>query len=655
MTVKEQRPDPFANMRTWRKTLQSKGWWHSFELADGTRVDGVNSVESLKKRISQFPIPEDLRGKRVLDIGAWDGWFSFELERRGAEVMAIDTWDNPRFHEMHRLLNSRVDYRQMDVYDLAPERVGRFDIVLFMGVLYHLKHPLLALERVCAVTTEMAAVDSFILRQQHMPGLDVETLPIMAYYETDEFAGQTDNWVGPNLPCLLAFCRTAGFARVDYRGMVENGACVACYRQWEPVAPTAPAGPVLADAIHNQNHGINFESGRDTYLSIFFDAAGPNLTRDDVKPQVGGYGVRPLDVWHHGSQHWQAEFKLPPGLAPGWHAVEVRVGDSRPSNALRIAVDLPIEPGPISVVGVSDGATWAPNEIDLKRGAALSLWIRGLPENADRNNVIVRLADVRLELVYVTPGLNEPRQVNAVVPPDAPAGVSELVAAIGGEGSQPVRIAVKGSTAPSSEASYDSIASEYAKLLFDELKDKPFDRKLLDSFADRVQGAGLVCDLGCGPGQLTRYLSERGVNVFGLDLSANMLREARSLNPGIQYVRGDLLSLGLRNQSLAGIAAFYSIIHVKRERVPAALGELRRALRPEGTLLLAFHLGTGTLHPTDFHGRPIDFEVTLFTLDEMIANVDAAGFRIDQASERDPYPEVEFPSRRGYIVAVNSR
>ena len=101
----------------------------------------------------------------MLDIGAWDGWFSFEMERRGAEVLAIDNWDNPRFHEARAMLNSRVEYQQIDMYDLTLERVGRFDIVLFMGVLYHLKHPLLALERVCALTTEMAAVDSFILRE----------------------------------------------------------------------------------------------------------------------------------------------------------------------------------------------------------------------------------------------------------------------------------------------------------------------------------------------------------------------------------------------------------------------------------------------------------------------------------------------------------
>src|ERR1700694_3134091 len=179
MALKSTRKDPFTLVRLWDKQRSNKGWWHSFELPDGTRINGVCDLAGQKHRLAQFPIPDDLRGQRALDIGAWDGWFSFEMERRGAEVVAIDTWDNPRFHQIHRLLRSRVDYRQMDVYDLSPKRVGRFDIVLFMGVLYHLKHPLLALERVCAVTTGMAAVDSFILRDEYLPGRDVESVAIM--------------------------------------------------------------------------------------------------------------------------------------------------------------------------------------------------------------------------------------------------------------------------------------------------------------------------------------------------------------------------------------------------------------------------------------------------------------------------------------------
>src|SRR5579871_6659419 len=115
--------------------LARKGWFHSFRLPDGTFYDGHLSVEELQRRVSLMPIEENLSGRRVLDIGAWDGWFSFEMERRGAEVVAIDCWDNPRFREIHAVYNSRVDYRLMDVMEISPDSLGRFDVVLFLGVL----------------------------------------------------------------------------------------------------------------------------------------------------------------------------------------------------------------------------------------------------------------------------------------------------------------------------------------------------------------------------------------------------------------------------------------------------------------------------------------------------------------------------------------
>src|SRR6202162_4871035 len=161
-------------VKYWDELRNAKGWWHSFELPDGTLIEGANELEGQKRRIGQFPIPQDLAGKRVLDVGAWDGWFSFEMERRGAGGLGIDRFENPNFSAIRRMLGSRVEYRQLDVYEVSPRTVGYFDIVLFMGVLYHLKHPLLALERVCAITTEMAGVDSFILREHHRPGGLVE-------------------------------------------------------------------------------------------------------------------------------------------------------------------------------------------------------------------------------------------------------------------------------------------------------------------------------------------------------------------------------------------------------------------------------------------------------------------------------------------------
>ena len=89
---------PFNYVRDWHGVFEEKsGWWHSFELPDGRIIDGVNTLAGLKGRLAQFPIPQDLTGKRVLDIGAWDGWFSFEIERRGAQVVELApyVWDRP--------------------------------------------------------------------------------------------------------------------------------------------------------------------------------------------------------------------------------------------------------------------------------------------------------------------------------------------------------------------------------------------------------------------------------------------------------------------------------------------------------------------------------------------------------------------------------
>ena len=439
-----QESDSFSFVQEWKGKFAATGWWHSFELPDGTIIKGVNDVPYLRSRIEKFPIPADLSGKRVLDIGAWDGWYSFEMERRGAEVVAIDCWDNPRFREISAVLGSHVDYRQMDVYELSPERIGRFDIVLFLGVLYHLKHPLLALERVCSVTTGMAAVDSIVLKEEHRPGADVDSRPIMEFYETNELGGQTDNWIGPSLPLLLAFCRTAGFARVEFRGLISHAAAAACYRHWEPVPSSPSKAPDLLSAVHHTNYGINFKSCYDEYVSCWFDSSQESLSIADVKPEVGGYGVRPIHV-ARSEGYWQTNFKLPPGLPSGWHEVRVRIDDSAPSNPRNIAVDLPLGSPPLKITGLCDGHTGKPNEIDLSKGDSLAIWVAGLPENADRENVKVSLHGRRVSVTNVeAPKENQSRRVNVHVPDFAPSGTMQVVVNVGEGESQSASIEVLG-------------------------------------------------------------------------------------------------------------------------------------------------------------------------------------------------------------------
>src|SRR5579862_6247002 len=133
--------------------LSTKGWYHSIELPDGQVIQGLIGIEALKARLAAYPIPESLAGNRVLDVGAWTGWCSFEMERRGAQVVAVDCIEFEEFREAHRMTGSRVDYRILDVEELTPKSVGLFDYVLFFGVLYHLRNPLLGLVLNCTLTT----------------------------------------------------------------------------------------------------------------------------------------------------------------------------------------------------------------------------------------------------------------------------------------------------------------------------------------------------------------------------------------------------------------------------------------------------------------------------------------------------------------------
>src|SRR5579864_4976766 len=170
--------------------LQTFGWYHSIQLPNGEVTPGLQTLDQLRLRARQFPIPEDLRGKRVLDIGAWDGWFSFEMERRGATVVALDSVRQETLPKAKELLNSRVEYVVEDICRISPRHIGYFDIVLFFGVLYHLKHPLLALERVCELTTDMACIESLVTDDPPQPN----AIPLLEFYETTELAGQFDNW-----------------------------------------------------------------------------------------------------------------------------------------------------------------------------------------------------------------------------------------------------------------------------------------------------------------------------------------------------------------------------------------------------------------------------------------------------------------------------
>jgi SAM-dependent methyltransferase len=199
---------------------------------------------------------------------------------------------------------------------------------------------------------------------------------------------------------------------------------------------------------------------------------------------------------------------------------------------------------------------------------------------------------------------------------------------------------------------YDIVADVYAERIYDELRHKPLDRAWLDRFAARVRDLGPAVDLGCGPGQVARYLRDHGVrDVLGIDLSPGMLAQARRLNPDIEFRQGDMRRLDVPDATWGGIAAFYSIIHIHRDEMLDTLRELKRVLRPHGLLLLVFHRGQETLHADELLGKTVNVDFHFFERVEMVDYLETAGFVVEDAIEREPYPDIEHQSHRVYILA----
>jgi tRNA (mo5U34)-methyltransferase len=204
--VAEEAGDLAARVRALR-------WYHSIDLGHGLVTPGYDDTP---QRLARLALPASLAGKTVLDIGAWDGFFSFEAERRGAaRVLATDSfswrgdgWGSKAGFELARAaLGSHVEDAEIDVMDLSPDRVGTFDVVFFLGVLYHVRHPLLALERVASVTRECLVLETVVDCLGY-------PRPAMAFYPEGELDRDPTNWWAPNLACATAMLRTVGFTRV---------------------------------------------------------------------------------------------------------------------------------------------------------------------------------------------------------------------------------------------------------------------------------------------------------------------------------------------------------------------------------------------------------------------------------------------------------
>jgi tRNA (mo5U34)-methyltransferase len=188
-------------------------WWHTIDLGGRVVTPGKdNSPQKLKT----LHLPERLDGMSVLDVGTWDGFFAFECERRGAaRVVGTDkpAWEagtgKAGFDYAKARLGSRVDAVQMDLFDLSPETVGTFDVTLFLGVLYHVRDPLRALEALASVTRH------HLILETHADLIGITRRPMTAFNGDYRDRDGSAHWWGPNPACVLSMVRAAGFSSAE--------------------------------------------------------------------------------------------------------------------------------------------------------------------------------------------------------------------------------------------------------------------------------------------------------------------------------------------------------------------------------------------------------------------------------------------------------
>jgi tRNA (mo5U34)-methyltransferase len=221
-------------------------WFHRIELAEGIVTPGEDDTPA---KARWFELPTDLKGKRVLDIGCYEGYFSFECERRGAEVVAIDIIPpNTGFSLVHETLQSTVNFRQASIYELTPENFGEFDLVLCLGVIYHLRHPLLGLERIHSICKDQLIIetqicDHYFIDSQGQPqslvtlAPNLADQPIVQFYPGAQLNNDPSNWWAPNLAALNGMLVSSGFQPTK---VIQNGvrACIHCQRVDAPFTPT---------------------------------------------------------------------------------------------------------------------------------------------------------------------------------------------------------------------------------------------------------------------------------------------------------------------------------------------------------------------------------------------------------------------------------
>ncbi|HEV3483128.1 MAG TPA: class I SAM-dependent methyltransferase [Candidatus Acidoferrales bacterium] len=253
--------------------LVSRSCYHKYEVEPGLFTPG-NHVEVEPKRcLDELGVPTDLSGLRALDIGAWDGPYTFELERRGAQVTALDIQDPDItvFNAVKEIKNSGATYVRAGVYNALPETMGTFDLVLFAGVYYHLKNPVLALQRIRRLLADTgtlfiegaSATDYLAGELNKALGLPksrvrstaeiLDQLPLSYFDAEKRIYWHWSNWWFPTTRCLAAILEDSGFRSVDLK-LRENAFYNYSHRR---LMGRAEADPAKSNPERQQyEHGV---------------------------------------------------------------------------------------------------------------------------------------------------------------------------------------------------------------------------------------------------------------------------------------------------------------------------------------------------------------------------------------------------------------
>jgi ubiquinone/menaquinone biosynthesis C-methylase UbiE len=187
---------------------------------------------------------------------------------------------------------------------------------------------------------------------------------------------------------------------------------------------------------------------------------------------------------------------------------------------------------------------------------------------------------------------------------------------------------------------YDLVAAKYHELFLSELDQKPYDRGLLDIFADKFSYGSLICDAGCGPSaHIGNYLFERGLDVVGVDLSLHCLKIARETNPGMRFKREDFAEMTFPDGTFSGLVAYHSIIHSPKKSIPGIFKEFHRVLKPDGHLLVAVKAGTEEGYCDEILGTKTQIYFSYFSENEIAEYLTEAGFALTFLDRRKPYDQ----------------